>query len=68
MHDVHARIEELEGTVDTAQSALARAEQVLSVADEVQERARHVMTAAVVTLALGAVAVVGLALLRRRSP
>ena len=68
MQDVHARIEELEGTVETAQSVLAKADRVLSVADELQQRSRHLMTAAVVILAVGATAVVGLALLHRRSP
>ncbi len=43
IRDVHSRIEELEGTVDTAQSVLAKAERVLSVADEVQERSRLLM-------------------------
>ena len=40
MHDVYAKIEELEGTVEAAEKALGKAERVLTVADEMHERSR----------------------------
>lgn len=68
MHDVHAKIEELEGTVQAAQSVLGKAERALTVADEVHDRSRHLIARVVLVLGVGATVVAGLALLRRRSP
>ena len=68
MHDAHAKIEELEGTVEAAQSVLGKADRALAAADEVQERSRHLMARVALLLALGATVFAGLALLRRRSP
>ncbi len=68
MHDVYAKIEELEGTVESAQKALGKAERVLTVADEMHERSRHLAARVVLVLGIGAITVAGLALLRRRSP
>jgi hypothetical protein len=68
MNDVHAKIEELEGTVDAAQAALGKVDRVLTVADEAHERSRHLVARVGFLLAVGAAVVVGLAVLRRRSP
>jgi hypothetical protein len=68
MHDVHAKIEDLEGTVEAAQKALGKAERVLMVADEMHERSRHLLARVVLVVGIGAMVVGGLALLRRRSP
>jgi hypothetical protein len=68
MHDVHAKVEELEGTVEAAQKALGKAERVLTVADEVHERSRHLVARVLLVFGIGAMVVAGLALLRRRSP
>jgi hypothetical protein len=66
VRDAHAKMEELEGTIETAQSVLGKAERALTVADEVHERSRLVARVAVV-LAAAATVLAGLALLRRRS-
>ncbi len=66
MHDAHAKVEELEGTIETAQSVLGKAERVLTAADEVHERSRHLVARVAVVLAVGATVLAGLALLRRR--
>ena len=68
MNDVHAKIEGLEGTVEAAQSALGKVDRVLTVADEAHDRSRHLAARIGLLLALGAAVVVGLAVLRRRSP
>ena len=68
MHDVYAKIEDLEGTVEAAQKALGKAERVLTVADEMHERSRHLVARVVLVLGIGAIIGAGLALLRRRSP
>ena len=70
MNDVHAKIEGLEGTVEAAESALGKVDRVLTVADEAHDRSRDHLAGARIglLLALGAAVVVGLAVLRRRSP
>jgi hypothetical protein len=68
VNDVHTKIEGLEGTVDAAQSALGKVERVLTVADEAHDRSHRFAARLGLLLALGAAVVVGLAVLRRRSP
>ncbi len=68
MRDVHDKIETLEGTVEAAQSVLDKADRVLTIADEAQQRSRHVMARILLVLSAAAVVVVGLAVFRRRSP